>query len=395
MSEPVPDPAAAEARRPGARLRLGHAEPAEPRNAATVVLLRHGADRPEVYLLRRQTSMDFAGGMCVFPGGGVDPRDFDHTAPGPARRRPSWAARLGTDADTARALVMRRRPGDLRGVRGAARRRVRRRGGRRHHRGRLGGRPAVALEARELALTEFLDSRGLVLRTDLLGAWSAWLTPVFEPRRYRTWFFAAVLPEGQRTRDVSTESYQVTWLPVGGRSPRRSAGDADAAADVPHLPRHRRSTPTPAGARRHRRRARWRCSCRRSRRTRTALHALPARRTPTPCWQRARTALGSRMSWAGGTFGERARCVLAPNANIMTLDGTNTWVLREPGARRRWWSTPGPPDPGHLDAVARGRRRGRRRAAHPPPPRPLRGGEGVRRADGLRGARPRPGVPAG
>jgi hypothetical protein len=44
--------------------------------------------------------------------------------------------------------------------------------------------------------------------------WSAWLTPVFEPRRYRTWFFVADLPEGQRTRDVSTESSSVTWLPA-------------------------------------------------------------------------------------------------------------------------------------------------------------------------------------
>ena len=39
------------------------------------------------------------------------------------------------------------------------------------------------------------------------------------------------------------------------------------------------------------------------------------------------------MTWNGGSFGERGRCVLAPNANMMTLDGTNTWVLREPGAR--------------------------------------------------------------
>ncbi len=58
------------------------------------------------------------------------------------------------------------------------------------------------------------------------------------------------------------------------------------------------------------------------------------------------------MSWAGGEFGERATCVLAPNANLMTLDGTNTWVLREPGARRSVVIDPGPPDPGHLDAVA-------------------------------------------
>ena len=58
------------------------------------------------------------------------------------------------------------------------------------------------------------------------------------------------------------------------------------------------------------------------------------------------------MTWTGGAFGERARCVLAPNANLMTLDGTNTWVLREPGARRSVVIDPGPPDESHLDAVA-------------------------------------------
>ena len=56
--------------------------------------------------------------------------------------------------------------------------------------------------------------------------------------------------------------------------------------------------------------------------------------------------------WSGGSFGERARCVLAPNPNIMTLDGTNTWVLREPGARRCVVVDPGPEITGHLDTVA-------------------------------------------
>ncbi len=56
--------------------------------------------------------------------------------------------------------------------------------------------------------------------------------------------------------------------------------------------------------------------------------------------------------WAGGSFGERARCVLAPNPDMMTLDGTNTWVLREPGARRSVVVDPGPEMLEHLDAVA-------------------------------------------
>ena len=58
------------------------------------------------------------------------------------------------------------------------------------------------------------------------------------------------------------------------------------------------------------------------------------------------------MSWAGGKFGERATCVLAPNPSLMTLDGTNTWVLREPGGRRSLVIDPGPLDDGHLDRVA-------------------------------------------
>ncbi|UMG93932.1 MBL fold metallo-hydrolase [Nocardioides sp. TF02-7] len=57
-------------------------------------------------------------------------------------------------------------------------------------------------------------------------------------------------------------------------------------------------------------------------------------------------------AWQGGAYGDRGRCVLAPNAGFMTLDGTNTWVLREPGARRSVVVDPGPSLVEHLDAVA-------------------------------------------
>ncbi|SFB22124.1 hypothetical protein SAMN05192575_105139 [Nocardioides alpinus] len=192
----------------------GDAPAAEPRDAATVVLLRPGADGSEVYLLRRQTSMAFAGGMCVFPGGGVDPRDFDDelvdrglwSGPSPAE----WAERLGCDEPKARALVCAavRETFEESGVllAGASADEVVA-----DTTGEDWEADRVALETRELSLTAFLENRSLVLRTDLLGAWSGWLTPVFEPRRYRTWFFVARLPEGQVTRDVSTESSSVTW----------------------------------------------------------------------------------------------------------------------------------------------------------------------------------------
>jgi len=62
--------------------------------------------------------------------------------------------------------------------------------------------------------------------------------------------------------------------------------------------------------------------------------------------------VSAQGAWLGGAFGERARCVLAPNADMMTLDGTNTWVLREPGARRSIVIDPGPSIESHLDAIA-------------------------------------------
>ena len=194
----------------------GTRTPVEPRDASTVVLLRGGDGARggvEVYLLRRTLDMAFAGGFCVFPGGGVDPRDFDHEIGWVGPTASEWAALMGTTESHARALVcaavretfeesgvLLAGPtedsvvGDTTGDDWEADR--------------------VALEARELAFTEFLDRRGLKLRTDLLELWGSWITPVFEPRRYDTRFFVAELPAGQVTRDVSTESDHVVWMPV-------------------------------------------------------------------------------------------------------------------------------------------------------------------------------------
>ena len=58
------------------------------------------------------------------------------------------------------------------------------------------------------------------------------------------------------------------------------------------------------------------------------------------------------MSWTGGAFGGVAECVLAPNASPMTLDGTNTWVLRAPDAEYAVVVDPGPADEEHLAAIA-------------------------------------------
>jgi 8-oxo-dGTP pyrophosphatase MutT (NUDIX family) len=194
----------------------GTREPAEPRHAATVVLLRDGDGQPgglEVYLLRRHVDMAFAAGMCVFPGGGVDKRDFDAEIGWVGPSAQEWAGLLGTDEELARALVCAacRETFEESGVllAGPTEESV------------VGDTTGDdweedrrALEAREVSFTSFLDRRGLKLRTDLLRLWGSWVTPVFEPRRFDTRFFVAELPTGQVTRDVSTESDKVVWLPL-------------------------------------------------------------------------------------------------------------------------------------------------------------------------------------
>jgi 8-oxo-dGTP pyrophosphatase MutT (NUDIX family) len=192
-----------------------------PRDAATVVLLRDVAagDGPagdgglEVYLLRRAGSMAFAAGMHVFPGGSVDPRDGDAETAWAGPPPAEWGRRLGCPENLARALVCAavRETFEESGV-------------------LLAGPSAdavvtdttagdweadrQALLDRSLSMSALLARRGLVLRSDLLGAFAHWITPEFEPRRFDTRFFLAALPVGQLARDVSGEADAADWMRV-------------------------------------------------------------------------------------------------------------------------------------------------------------------------------------
>jgi len=64
---------------PGEELNPGRVT--EPRQAATVILLRGGSERLEVLLVRRNPASRFMGGAWVFPGGAVD-ADEDHRVAG-------------------------------------------------------------------------------------------------------------------------------------------------------------------------------------------------------------------------------------------------------------------------------------------------------------------------
>lgn len=161
-------------------------------------------------MLRRSSTMEFAPRMMVFPGGGVDERDADPSLPWAGRSPAEWGRLLVADEVTARELVVAAVRevfeecgvllagpdagsvvGDVSGPVWQAER--------------------AALLSREVSLAQMLIRRGLVLRSDLLSARARWITPEFEPKRYDTRVFAALLPVGQVADDQTSEADHADW----------------------------------------------------------------------------------------------------------------------------------------------------------------------------------------
>lgn len=146
----------------------GQRPAAEPRDAATVVLLRPFVDGEgrgfEVLLLGRARAMDFAPGAHVFPGGSVDPADRDVDIDWPFAFDV-----LGVPPDRGRGLI------------GAA-------------------------------VRETFEECGVRLRADALIPWTRWITPEASDRRYDTWFFVARMPDDQVVDVASAESSTAQWL---------------------------------------------------------------------------------------------------------------------------------------------------------------------------------------
>lgn len=189
------------------------------KSAATVMILRDrvpagdgaaGGSTVEVFMLRRTSTMEFAPRMMVFPGGGVDPRDADPSLPWAGPSPAEWGGVLIADEATARELVVAAVRevfeecgvllagpdadsvvGDVSGPQWQAERQ--------------------ALLSRDVSLAQMLIRRGLVLRSDLLQARAHWITPEFEPKRYDTRIFAALMPAGQIADDQTTEADHAGW----------------------------------------------------------------------------------------------------------------------------------------------------------------------------------------
>ncbi|MFI2565822.1 NUDIX hydrolase [Paenarthrobacter sp. NPDC018779] len=161
---------------------------AEARLAASVILLRDTPAGLEAFVQHRVSTMDFAAGMVVFPGGRVDAADsagWDYS-PGLLERhakewRLSSIAAAEPDSPTTG--------------------------------GQAGKSAGTVLAA---AIREVQEEAGLTLDPADLRPWANWITPVDMPKRFDTYFYVAKPAPDTAPQHQTTEAWQSLWMPVDG-----------------------------------------------------------------------------------------------------------------------------------------------------------------------------------
>ena len=136
--------------------------------AATVVIVRDGVRGCEVLLLRRNSQLAFHGGAWVFPGGRLDPEDYDGLAD-------------ATD---------------------------------------------VVAAARNAAMREAREEAGVDLVADSLVAFARWVTPVELPKRFDTWFFAGLAAHDNVCVDGG-EIHEHRWMHADEALAAQRAGEIE------------------------------------------------------------------------------------------------------------------------------------------------------------------------
>jgi 8-oxo-dGTP pyrophosphatase MutT (NUDIX family) len=156
--------------------------------AAAVILVRERAGLVETLLLRRHKQSGFMADAFVFPGGKIDAGESDEQAA------------LRELFEEAGVLICR---------------------------GPVPENAAVwraRINAREASFADFLAAEHVELELSAPRAWSRWITPSVEPRRFDARFFLAVLPAGQLTSVDDHETTEEAWLTPEEALARQAAG---------------------------------------------------------------------------------------------------------------------------------------------------------------------------
>jgi glyoxylase-like metal-dependent hydrolase (beta-lactamase superfamily II)/8-oxo-dGTP pyrophosphatase MutT (NUDIX family) len=181
-------------------------EPATPRPAATVLLLRDGAEGLEVLMTRRSPTASFAPGAYVFPGGGIDAADAQ--AHDIAARRPTQA-----DLHLTQAIAAIRESFEELGLLLA-----------RHRDGRPADAADIAALDRRAPFAAQCRERGLVLAADQVFVLAHWITDRDLPRRFDVPFLVARMPDGQTPVADEAEQFEPAWVRPAEALERHHAG---------------------------------------------------------------------------------------------------------------------------------------------------------------------------
>ncbi|MFN8125056.1 MAG: hypothetical protein U0R64_00885 [Candidatus Nanopelagicales bacterium] len=170
----------------------------EARDAATVILLRDGPAGIEVFLQRRVGKMAFAPGMYVFPGGRVEESDAHTAWRGPTDEPFGIPDGAGVTA-TFRALTSAgaretwEEAGTVLAVDDS-------------------GAPVAGPDQSDADFGSWLAEHGCQIDGAHFRAWSHWITPEVERRRFDTRFLVSLLPDGQSAVDLGVESDHSSWF---------------------------------------------------------------------------------------------------------------------------------------------------------------------------------------
>jgi 8-oxo-dGTP pyrophosphatase MutT (NUDIX family) len=194
------------------------AEPATPRPSATVLLLRDAERGFEVLMVERHHQIDFVAGALVFPGGQVDAADADPALAArcagvaglSAEERALRVAAIRETFEEAGVLLAKRRGApalvDAATLRGVEQR----------HR--------AALQTGTRSLAEVAEQEDLELACDALVPFAHWITPLFMPKRFDTWFFLVEAPADHVALHDGHESVDSLWITPADADVERRAG---------------------------------------------------------------------------------------------------------------------------------------------------------------------------
>ncbi len=173
-------------------------DPATPRPAASVLLVRDGADGIEVFMATRHGKSSFMPGALVFPGGSVDPGDSDPSLL-PATAMDDAPFRIAAIRETFEeaGVLLAVSDGALIGT------------------DRLAALDATyrqALCKGEARFPAMMAAEALTPALDLIVPYGHWITPAVRSKRFDTRFYLARMPEGQAGLHDERELVDSRWV---------------------------------------------------------------------------------------------------------------------------------------------------------------------------------------